>query len=477
MSSISGPDTTPSHVDVIVVGAGLTGIDMGYHLKTRQPGKTFALLEARDAIGGTWDLFRYPGIRSDADLHTFGLGFKPWTRDNAIADAREILDYLREAIDENDLGPHIHLGHKVVRADFSPAGGRWFVTVGRASDGEVFDMTSNFLFSAAGYYDPDNGYAPRFEGQDAFRGRIIHPQHWPGDLNYAGKKVVVIGSGATAVTLIPAMAETADHVTMLQRSPSYVIPVPRKDPIANTLRRMLPDARAYAVTRRINIVKGTLLYRFSQRFPKQMRALVRKINASLLPVDFDVDTHFNPHYDPWDQRMCMVPDADLFKAISTGKVSVVTDRIARFTESGILLESGAELEADMIVTATGLNMVPFGKIELCIDGVKVNLNDHLTYKSVMVNGIPNFAFTIGYVNQVWTLKADLVASWVCRLLAHMDGNGHSTVTPVADDSEMPRRPYIDLEAGYVARAMHLFPQQGSHGPWRAADGHAGSGLR
>jgi monooxygenase len=230
---------------------------------------------------------------------------------------------------------------------------------------------------------------------------------------------------------------------------------------------MLPGARAYAVTRRINIIKGTLLYQFSKRFPKQMRALVRKINTSLLPDDFDVDTHFNPHYDPWDQRMCMVPDADLFKAISTGKVSVVTDRIARFTESGILLESGAQLEADMIVTATGLNMVPFGKIELCIDGVKVNLNDHLIYKSVMVSGIPNFAFTIGYVNQVWTLKADLVASWVCRLLAHMDRNGHSTVTPVADDPEMPRRPYIDFDAGYIARAMHLFPQQGSHGPWRA----------
>ncbi|HEX7824832.1 MAG TPA: NAD(P)/FAD-dependent oxidoreductase, partial [Mycobacterium sp.] len=364
---MSGSDAFPTpldHVDVLVVGAGISGISVGYHLTTMQPGRTFAIVDGRDAIGGTWDLFRYPGIRSDADLYTFGFGFKPWTKDNAIADAHEILDYLNEAIDENDLAPHIRLGHKVLRADFSRERARWTVTLERASDGKQFDVTCGVFVSAAGYYDYDEGYTPHFEGREDFRGEIVHPQHWPEDLDYSGKKVVVIGSGATAATLLPAMTDKAGHVTMLQRSPSYVIPIPRKDPIANTLRRLLPDATAHSITRKINSIRATLLVSVSQRYPKLMRRFVRWVNARALPEGYAVDTHFNPRYDPWDQRMCMVPDSDMFKAISKGAASVVTDRIARFTERGILLESGAELDADLIVTATGLNMVPFGKIDL-----------------------------------------------------------------------------------------------------------------
>lgn len=461
-------ETPPTfeHVDVLVVGAGLTGIGMGYHLRTLQPGKTFAILEARDAIGGTWDLFRYPGIRSDTDLYAFGYGFKPWNKDNAIANADEILEYLQETIDENQLGAHIHLGHKVVSADFSTVDAKWTVLVERVADGERFEMTSNFLKSAAGYYDVDEGYSPRFEGRDAFRGEIVHPQHWPADLDYDGKKVVIIGSGATAVTVVPAMAETAEHVTMLQRSPSYVIPLPRKDPVPILLRRVFPDSVAHKVTRTVNINRLALIYKASRRFPTQMRTLVRKVNIKALPDGYDVDKHFNPDYAPWDQRMCFVTDGDLYKSIAAGKASMVTDRIVRFTETGIQLESGDELEADVIVTATGLNMVPFGKIPLHVDGETVDLHDKVSYKGLMVSDIPNFVFTIGYVNQAWTLKADLVAQWFCRLLAHMDRQGVTTATPVVDDPTLTRAPLINMGTGYVNRAMHLFPQQGSHGPWK-----------
>ena len=465
MSTVAPVSTNLEHVDVLVVGAGLTGIGLGCHLKTKLPVKTLAIVDARDAIGGTWDLFRYPGIRSDADLHTFGFGFKPWTRDNAIADGDEILDYLQETIDEYDLARHIHLGHKVLRADFSSDEARWSVTLERTSDGKRFDVTCTMLFSAAGYYDVDNGYTPHFDGTEDFQGQIVHPQHWPEDLDYTGKQVVVIGSGATAVTLIPAMAETAGHITMLQRSPSYVMPAPRQDPIANTLRRLLPERVAYAVTRKININKQILLYGASRRYPQQMRRLVRSINMRALPDGYDIDTHFNPQYNPWDQRMCVVPDSDLFKAISNGAASVATDRVVRFTDKGILLESGSELDADIIVTATGLNMVPFGKIALHVDRQPVDLHDHLIYKSLMVSDVPNFAFTVGYVNHAWTLKADLVAEYLCRLLAHMDRHGYAAVTPVADDPTLTRRPFIEMGTGYVNRAMHLFPQQGSHGPW------------
>jgi cation diffusion facilitator CzcD-associated flavoprotein CzcO len=472
---MSGADlsaTTFDHVDVLIVGAGISGIGVGYHLSTKQPGRTFAIVEAREAIGGTWDLFRYPGIRSDADLHTFGFEFKPWTKHNALADGHEILDYLHEAIDENDLARCIHLGHKVLSADFSRARARWTVVLERARDGKQIEVTCNVLISAAGYYDYDEGYTPRFEGSEDFQGHIVHPQHWPEDLDYAGKNIVVIGSGATAVTLLPAMADIAGHVTMLQRSPSYVLPIPRHDPIANTLRRLLPETTAHALTRKINVNRMRLLYRVSQRYPTFMRLLLRQINTRALPEGFAVDTHFNPRYNPWDQRMCMVPDNDMFKAISRGAASVITDRIVRLTERGILLDSGDELDADVIVTATGLNMVPFGKIDLHLDGRLINLHDHLIYKSAMVSDVPNFAFLLGYTNIAWTLKVDLVADYLCRLLGHMDRYGYATVTPVPDNEVGPRRPFVEMQSGYVSRARHLFPQQGSRAPWTADQNYA-----
>lgn len=466
-------DVIPDHVDVLVVGAGLAGIGVGYHLKMSQPDRSFVIIEGRSEIGGTWNLFRYPGVRSDSDLHTYGFGFKAWESENAIADAHEILDYLHEAVGENDLARHIHVAHKVVGADFSTSDSRWTVTIERVADGSVFEVTAQMLYSAAGYYDVNEGYTPAFVGREDFSGQIVHPQHWPEELDYSGKKVVVIGSGATAVTLIPGMAESADHVTMLQRSPTFILPQPRKDPIANTLRRLLPDMMAYRLTRRINTLKTTMVYRGSRRFPKQARALLRKINVGVLPEGFDVDTHFNPVYNPLEQRLCLVPDGDLFAAISSGSASVVTDRIDCFTRTGILLESGVELEADIIVTATGLNMVPFGKIPLSIDGHDVHLPDHVVYKSLMVSGVPNFVFMVGYVNNSWTLKVDLVAQWFCRLLGHMSQHGYAAATPVVHDPAMSLRPYIDdMSSGYFARAMHLFPKQGTKGPWRVEQNYS-----
>jgi len=460
------------HVDVLIVGAGISGVGLAYHLATKQPGRTLAIVEARDAIGGTWDLFRYPGIRSDSDLHTFGFAFKPWTNDNAIADGHEILDYLHETIAENDLARYIHLGHRVLRADFSSDEARWTVTLERTSDGTQVDVTCGLLISGAGYYDYDNAHTPHFEGREDFGGQIVHPQHWPEDLDYAGKNIVIIGSGATSVTLLPAIADKAGHVTMLQRSPTYILPLPRRDPIANALRRMLPDRAAYRLTRTINMNRMRLLYGLSQRYPNQMRRLIRALNARALPEGYAVDTHFNPRYGPWSQRLCVVPDADLFKAISSGAASVVTDRIVRFTERGILLESGDELAADIIVTATGFTVVPFGGITLHVDGQPVNLPERLIYKSLMVSGVPNFAFVMGYINYSWTLKVDLVAEYLCRLLAHMDRHGYATVTPHSDDPSLARRPFLEMESGWVSRSMHLYPQQGSHGSWTVDQNYA-----
>ncbi len=462
----------PRHVDVLVVGAGISGIGMACHLTTKQPGRTFAVLDGRAAIGGTWDLFRYPGIRSDSDLHTFGYEFKPWTKKNAIADAHEIMDYLHETIDEYGLADRIHLGHKVISADFANDAGVWTVTVQRTEDDQQFTMTCGWLFSACGYYDYDGGYSPAFEGQDDFAGQVVHPQAWPENLDYTGKKVVVIGSGATAVTLIPAIAEQAGHVTMLQRSPTYVMSLPKQDPIANTLNRLLPEALAYRLTRRLNIKLRSLLYTASQRYPDAVRRFIRHGVAKALPADFDVDTHFNPHYNPWEQRLCVVPDGDLFAAISRGTASVVTDRIQRFTERGVLLAGGEELQADIIVTATGLQLLPYGGIALSVDGQEVDLNAALVYKALMLSGVPNFAFAIGYTNSSWTLKVDLVAEHLCRLLAHMDRHGHTVAVPVDDDPSVQRRPLFDFGAGYVQRTADLFPLQGSHGPWTMPQSYA-----
>jgi monooxygenase len=470
------PPVTATHLDVLIVGAGISGIGAAYHLKTRQPGKTFAILEGRDAIGGTWDLFRYPGIRSDSDLHTFGYEFKPWTSENAIAGADEILAYLHETIDENDLERHIRFGHKVLGAEWRSEDAAWTVRVEHSPTGETLELSCSVLFSAAGYYDYEAGYTPEFEGRESFTGQIVHPQQWPEDLDYAGKRVVVIGSGATAVTLIPAMAGKAGHVTMLQRSPSYIMPLPAKDPIANGLRRVLPDRPAYRLTRRLNIARQRFIYSLSMRHPRLVRRLIRALTKLQLPAGYDVDTHFKPSYNPWEQRLCAVPDGDLFKAIRKGQASVVTDRIARFTERGVLLESGTELEADIIVTATGLKLRPFGGVDLSLDGEPVELGEAVAYKSMMLSGIPNFAFAVGYTNSSWTLKVDLVCEHLCRLLAHMDAHGYDTVTPVLDDA-IERRPLLDFQAGYVKRAIDDFPTQGTRGPWTVEMNYSADRVR
>jgi len=463
LDQVRPQESFTGHVDVLVVGAGISGIGLGHYLVAMQPGRTFAIVDSRDAIGGTWDLFRYPGIRSDSDLHTFGYEFKPWTSDNAIADAHEILDYLHEVIDEDGLAGRIYLQHKVIEADFCSDTAQWTVVLER--DGKQWEVTCDWLFGATGYYDYAAGHNPHFEGQEDFEGVIVHPQFWPEDLDYQGKQVVVIGSGATAVTLIPAMADDTAHITMLQRSPTYVLPLPRKDPIANGLRKVLPDKIAYKITREINKARQRLIYTMGQRHPKVIRRLIRGLNAWALPKGYDLDTHFNPTYKPWDQRLCVVPDNDLFKTISSGKASVVTDKIARFTKTGIVLESGRELKADIIVTATGLKLLPLGGMHISVDGDAKDPHECLAYKSFMVSGIPNFAFAFGYTNSSWTLKVDLICEHLCRLLAYMDQHGYTTVVPVCDDPTIEKRPFLDFPAGYILRSIDLFPQQGTTGPW------------
>jgi cation diffusion facilitator CzcD-associated flavoprotein CzcO len=453
------------HVDVLVVGAGISGLGAGYHLKTMLPGKDFLIVDARENLGGTWDLFRYPGIRSDSDLHTFGYEFKPWNRDNAIADGEEILAYLREMVAENGLEEHLHFGWTVTAADWSALNGRWTVRLQQPSTGNTTEITCTWLFGATGYYRHDRGHSPTFEGVEDFTGTVVHPQFWPQDLDYAGKRVVVIGSGATAVTVVPAIADDAAHVTMLQRSPSYVLPTPAKDPIANGLRRWFSEPTAYRLTRRINIARQRTIYNVSQRHPALMRRLIRWVNRRALPEDFPVDVHFNPTYNPWEERLCAVRDGDLFAAIRHGKASVVTDHIDRFTAEGIRLKSGREIPADVVVTATGLELLAFGAIELSLDGVPVDPRESVIYKSMMLSGVPNFAFAFGYTNFSWTLKVDLVCEHLCRLIEAMNRRGHDVVVPAHDDPTAELRPLLDLHSGYVQRAIGNFPQRGLSGPW------------
>ncbi|MCF6387090.1 NAD(P)/FAD-dependent oxidoreductase [Mycobacterium sp. MBM] len=451
-------------VDVVIVGAGISGIGAAYYLQREHPGRSFAILESRGATGGTWDLFRYPGIRSDSDLHTFGYEFKPWRDEHAIATADKILAYLRETVDENGIEDKIRFHHRVLGAAWNSADARWIVDV--EHDGDRFALSANWLFCAGGYYRYDEGFTPEFAGRERFGGQIIHPQHWPEDLDCTGKKVVVIGSGATAVTLVPSMAATAGHVTMLQRSPTYVMPVPGKDGFANTARRLLGDDRGYALARRKNIAKQRAVYTFCQKYPTAARWLIRRINASKLPDGYPVDEHFSPRYNPWDQRLCAVPDADLFEVISNGSASVVTDRISCFTETGVLLESGRELEADIIVTATGLNVQLFGGITLSVDGEPVDFARTVAYKGIMLSGVPNFAFAFGYTNSSWTLKVGLLCEHFCRLLSYMDEHGFAHVRPELDDPSMPTKPLLDFAAGYVQRVIDEIPRQGVDGPWQ-----------
>jgi cation diffusion facilitator CzcD-associated flavoprotein CzcO len=460
------------HLDVLIVGAGISGIGAACHLEERNPGKSYAILEAREDLGGTWDLFRYPGIRSDSDMHTLGYRFKPWTEAKSIADGSSILRYVRETAREHGVEGKIRLQHRVVRAEWSTPESRWTVEVERADTGETERLTCGFLWMCSGYYRYDEGFTPDFPGRERFAGSVVHPQHWTDDVDYAGKRVVVIGSGATAVTLVPTLAERAAHVTMLQRSPTYIVSLPAEDRIANRLRRALPDKAAYAIVRWKNVLLQMASYQLSRRRPKAMKRLIRKGVERSLPAGYDVDRHFSPPYDPWDQRLCLVPDGDLFKAIRDGRAEIVTDRIATFTEGGIELESGAELEADLIVTATGLNLLFLGGLQVAIDGEDVDLTERMTYKGMMLSGIPNLAFTLGYTNASWTLKADLTSEYVCRLLAHMDAHGYRQCAPELTDPTVREEEIMALRSGYILRSLDQLPKQGSKEPWKLRQNYA-----
>jgi monooxygenase len=465
-------DTSLEHVDVLIVGAGLSGVGAGCHLQTNCPDKTYAILEARDSIGGTWDLFRYPGVRSDSDMYTLGYSFRPWPEAKAIADGPSILRYVKQTASDYGVDRKIRFNHRVVRAEWSTEEARWTVEAKRSDTDETVLLTCGFLFMCSGYYRYDAGYTPDFPGTDRFKGRIVHPQRWADDVDYAGKRVVVIGSGATAVTLVPAMAETAAHVTMLQRSPSYVVSLPAEDAIANLARRIAPAKVAYSIVRWKNVLTMMLIFNLSRRRPSFMKALIRKGVANRLPPGYDIDTHFRPLYNPWDQRMCLVPDGDLFEAICEGSASVVTDRIETFTEKGLQLASGAELEADLIVTATGLNLVPLGGMQLAVDGREVEIPRAMGYKGMMLSGVPNMAVAFGYTNASWTLKCDLTCGYVCRLLKHMDERGYRQCTPLNRDPSVTEEPFVDFTSGYVLRAIDQFPKQGSKAPWRLYQNYA-----
>jgi monooxygenase len=458
------------HVDVLIVGAGLSGIGAAVHLQRNCPRKSYAILESREAIGGTWDLFRYPGIRSDSDMFTLGYSFKPWIRHESIADGASIRDYIRETAREHGLEEKIRFGHRVLAAEWSSAECRWTVRCER--DGQPVELTCDFLYGCTGYYRYDEGFTPRFEGEERFGGRIVHPQHWPEDLDYEGRRVVVIGSGATAMTLVPALAERAAHVTMLQRSPTYVISLPGVEPLAGFLRRFLPEKTVYSLTRWKNVLLTTLSYQLSRRAPKLMRRLIRRGVERQLPEGYDVDRHFNPSYDPWDQRLCIVPRGDLFEAIREGRASIATDRIETFTETGIRLASGEELEADIIVTATGLNLLVLGGMKFSVDGEEREISETVGYKGMMLSGIPNMALALGYTNASFTLKTDLVAEHVCRLLNYMDAHGYRSATPRAPGPSVETVPFIDLRSGYVLRSIDQLPKQGARRPWRLHQNYA-----
>jgi monooxygenase len=472
MAPVEARDMTAEHLDVLIVGAGLSGIGAGCRLQQRCPGKSFAVLEARGESGGTWDLFRFPGIRSDSDMFTLCYPFRPWSGSQAIVGGATILDYVRATAREHGIDRRIRFHHRVVGAEWSSGDARWTVEVERSDTGETLHLTCGFLFTCTGYFRYDAAHTPELPGLERFGGEIVHPQFWPEDLDYGGKRVVVIGSGATAVTLIPALAERAGHITMLQRSPSYIISLPALDPLAGLLGRVLPERLAYPVVRWKNVLLTLAIYSFSRRRPTAMKRLIRWLAARRLPPGFDVDTHFNPRYDPWDQRLCLVPDGDLFEAISDGRVSVVTDHIETLTETGLVLASGSALEADLIVTATGLEMEPFGAISLRVDGSDVDLGSALVYRGMQISGVPNLAFAFGYTNQSWTLGSDLTCERVCRLLAHMDRRGYTTCTPRNRDPLAAAVPFADLTSGYVLRAVDRFPKQGSRDPWRREQNYA-----
>lgn len=444
------------HFDVLIVGAGLSGVDAAYRLQTKCPRKSWCIFEARDAIGGTWDLFRYPGVRSDSDMYTLGFPFRPWRGEKAIVEGADIRAYIEETAREFGIDRHIRFRHHIVSAAWCSADARWTVEV--EAEGERRSVTCGFLFLCSGYYRYEQGYRPEWPGEADFRGTIVHPQHWPEDLDYSGRKIVVIGSGATAVTLVPAMAGKAAHVTMVQRSPSYVVSRPSRDPLARRFGARFGRLK--------NALLGIFFFNLARRRPAKVRAKLLGLARQDLPPDYDVERHFGPAYNPWDQRLCLVPDGDLFRAIGEGKVSVVTDEIERFTATGIRLKSGAEIEADVIVTATGLVMKLLGGIALTVDGEPVNAADRFVYKGMMLNGVPNLVLSFGYINASWTLKCDLTALWVCRLLNFMDRRGYAWSVPHLPDPPPARQPMLDFTSGYVRRAEGILPAQGKQAPWR-----------
>ena len=453
------------HFDVIVIGAGLSGIGAAYHLQRRLPHKTFVLLEARATLGGTWDLFRYPGVRSDSDMNTLGFAFRPWRDRKVIAEGGAILDYLKETVAEHDIERRIRFRHKVVRADWSSAEARWTVEVEREEAGDTGRFTCGFLFTCSGYYDYSGGYTPEFPGRDSFTGEVLHPQAWPEHIDVGGKRVVVIGSGATAMTLVPALTRLGAQVTMLQRSPTYVVALPSHDPIADRLRPHLPPRLLSKLVRWKNILLSIFLFRMARRKPDETKAKIMGAIQKYLGPDYDVQTHFNPTYKPWDQRLCLVPDGDLFRAIKAKQAEIVTDHIERFTEHGLLLRSGRTLDADVIVTATGLRMKLLGGMQVTVDGKPIDFGQTLSYRGLMYSGVPNLATSFGYTNASWTLKSELTCIYVCRLLRTMDRRGFTSCTPLPDPA-IGSLPLLEFSSGYVQRGAGLFPSQGDRRPWR-----------
>ena len=459
---------TVERVDVVVVGAGLSGIGAGYHLQTMSPDRSYVILEGRDGLGGTWDLFKYPGVRSDSDMHTLGFSFKPWTEAKSIADGPSILKYLKETVAQFGIDQHIRYGQLVSRAEWSSDDATWTVTSTDKHTGASKTIECSFLFMCSGYYSYKKGHTPEFAGRERFTGTIVHPQEWPLNLDYAGKRVVVIGSGATAVTIVPSMAENAAHVTMLQRSPTYMVSRPDHDALANRMRKVLPEKIAYNITRFKNTWRQQLVYNKTRTDPDKVKNLLLGGIQLELGADYDIAKHFTPNYNPWDQRLCLVPNGDFFKAMREGKASVVTDHIASFTETGIQLASGEHLEADVIVTATGLELVTLGEMDFMVDGKQVDFSQTWTYKGFAYSDIPNMASTFGYINASWTLRSDLTAEYVCRLLNHMHKKGVAQCTPRLreQDRNMKQRPWIDgFSSGYMQRMMHRMPRQGDHEPW------------
>ena len=463
---------TIEHFDVLIIGAGLSGIGAGYHLQIRCPDRSYVILEGRERIGGTWDLFRYPGVRSDSDMYTLGYSFRPWEEAKAIADGPSILKYVQDTARDYGIQRNIRFGHQVKRTLWSTRDAQWTVEVERGGANELVQFSCDFLFMCGGYYSYAGGYTPEFPGAQRFAGRIVHPQKWTEDIDYAGKRVVVIGSGATAVTLVPELAKTAAHVTMLQRSPTYVVARPAQDDMANRLRVYLPSMLAYQITRWKRVLLGMYFFNLCRRDPARARRLILGGVRMALGPDYDVDKHFTPRYNPWEQRLCLLPDGDLFRAIKAGRASVITDHIETFTEKGVRLTSGLELEADLIVTATGLNLEVLNGVQITVDGERVDPARTLSYKGMMYSGVPNLASSFGYTNASWTLKCDLTCEYVCRLLNHMQKRGLRQCTPRNSDASITAQPWIDFSSGYVQRSLHKFPKQGSRAPWKLHQNYA-----